>query len=133
MLGNGVLYVGGIGPEMETKKEMENLQPDGVAEGFDNDSFRVEFRKPYKFEGKEYKDIDLSGLEDLTGMQYVQITQRLNRTNPETAVGVVELSPAFAVKIATAVSKLPEEFFYMLPANELLKIKNRISGYFFGD
>lgn len=96
-----------------------------------DDTLVVVFRKPYSFEGVEHTGVDLSGLDNLTGLQYVQISNQINKTNPE--VPVQEISPVFAVKIATAITGLPVEFFHMLPANELIKIKNRISRYFFED
>lgn len=37
----------------------------------------VEFKKPYKFEGKEYTELDLSGLEKLTVQDVIDVQREL--------------------------------------------------------
>jgi hypothetical protein len=97
----------------------------------DEDPFVIVFRKPYQFEGTEYTEVDLSGIENLTGFQYIQISKEMDKNAP--TVGVREMSPTFAVRVAAAVTKLPVEFFYKISARDFTKVKNRISRYFFAD
>ena len=44
----------------------------------------VKLRKPFSFEGKEYTDVDLSGLENLTGRDMEEIEKTLSRENLDT-------------------------------------------------
>ena len=46
--------------------------------------FNVKLRKPFSFEGKEYTDVDLSGLEKLTGRDMEEIEKTLSRENLDT-------------------------------------------------
>lgn len=39
----------------------------------------IKFKKPYKFEGKEISEIDLTGLEDITGNDMVQVNKELSK------------------------------------------------------
>ncbi len=43
----------------------EELYLDNEEEDAEEASLVVEFKKPYKFEGKEYTEVDLSRLEDI--------------------------------------------------------------------
>lgn len=42
------------------------LAPAAPAEEPEEESLILKFRKPYKFEGVEYTEVDLSGMEDMT-------------------------------------------------------------------
>lgn len=45
----------------------ENTAALGAAEQeTEEESLVLKFRKPYKFEGQEYTEVDLSGMEDMT-------------------------------------------------------------------
>ena len=45
----------------------ENTAALGAAEQeIEEESLVLKFRKPYKFEGQEYTEVDLSGMEDMT-------------------------------------------------------------------
>ena len=91
----------------------------------------IKFKKPYTFERKEYKEIDLSGMEDLTGADMIAINKIMQRT----AAGIdvmPEVSAEYACHFAARAAKLPVEFFLNLPPRELMKVKNRVMGFLFG-
>lgn len=89
-----------------------------------NETLIVTFNKPYTFEGKEYKEVDLSGIEDLTGNDLLEVDKISSAAN---AVALVpEMTLSYNAAIAARVSKQPIEFFYQLPAKDALKVKNAV-------
>lgn len=82
---------------------------------------KIDFKKPYTFEGKVYNGIDLSGMEDMTGeeFRFIEKSLRLNKNmelNPETTT-------EGAFLYASKATDLPVEFFCALPLKEVVKIK----------
>lgn len=89
----------------------------------------IKFNKPYTFECQSYKEIDLSGLEDLTTDDLMTAERIYLRTggsalNPETTL-------MYSVILAHLVSHLPIEFFGKLPAKESSKIKLEVYDFFY--
>ena len=122
------------------KREMENrdMGPTGMelldmqeepAE-LEEDFFTFVFRRPYKFEGKEYDEIDLSGLERLKTRDLIKIHKGMERS------GSMSTTPEFTLEhaclVAARATKLPIEFFQSLPPNEGLTLKNRIVNFLYG-
>lgn len=91
----------------------------------------VKFKKPYRFEGKEYTEIDLSGMEDLTGADMIAINKIMSRSSAGIDV-MPEVSVEYACHFAARAAKQPIEFFMQLPPRELMKVKNRVMGFLFG-
>lgn len=89
----------------------------------------VKFAKPVRWEDTDYKAVDLSQLESLTGRQLCEIHKKFDALGIASAIK--EQSPQFAVIAASTVTHLPVEFFYELPAKELNKVKNKVFSYFF--
>ena len=52
------------------EKDMEVLMADQI-EDPEEESLVIKFKKPYIFEGKSYTEIDLSGMDDLTGADMI--------------------------------------------------------------
>lgn len=104
---------------------------DEAAEDEDEDSLILKFKKPYKFEGKEYTEIDLSGLEDLSAADMIAVNKYMDRT--ATGIQVMpEVSLEYACVLASKATKMPIEFFTGLPPKQAIKIKNRVMGFLFG-
>lgn len=110
---------------MEIEKVAE--QDNGIAEG---DELVVRFRKPYQFEGKEYPEVDLSNLDNLTARDLMAIGRQVGRVQGGTVVAP-ELNPEYTVAIAARVASLPLEFFYGLPAREFVKVRGAVTGFLF--
>jgi hypothetical protein len=89
----------------------------------------VKFRKPYQFEGQEYTEVDLSGLDKLTVKDLVEADRHF-ATSGQAAV-VNEMSVGYACIIAAKVTDKPVEFFENLPAAEGIVIKNMVTGFFY--
>ena len=102
-----------------------------TAEENDEASLIVKFKKPYHFEGKEYTELDLSGLDDLQASDMIAVNKYMQRTSPGIDV-MPEVSLEYACVLASKAAKLPIEFFTGLPPREAMKVKNRVMGFLFG-
>ncbi|WP_163538306.1 phage tail assembly protein [Gracilibacillus sp. YIM 98692] len=87
----------------------------------------ITFKKPYKFEGEEYKKVDLSGIENLSTRDLVEADKQFN-TSGQMAI-MNEMTTGYSLIIASKASGHPVEFFEQLPAGEGLKVKNRVMGF----
>lgn len=88
---------------------------------------KVIFKKPFKFEGEDYKEIDLSGMENLTTRDLLDADKIFNATGQMALMN--EMSTGYSCIIASKASKLPIEFFESLPAMEGLKVKNVVMSF----
>lgn len=82
---------------------------------------KIDFKKPYTFEGKTYDGIDLSPMKDMTGDDFIQIEKEvrqlgINNLNPETTA---EGAYTYAARAAG----VPFEFFEGLPLKEARRTK----------
>lgn len=103
-----------------------------VVENVNNEeSLVISFNKPYIFEGKEYKELDLTPLEDISAADMIAANKYMERTS--TGINVMpEVSLEYACVLAAKACKLPVEFFTGLSPKEALKVKNRVVGFLFG-
>ena len=79
------------------------------------------FDKPYSFEGKSYKDIDLSKIGDLTSLNESEAENRMAREgiiSPDNTANYF-----YSCILASMATGQPEEFFTGLPFKEILKLK----------
>lgn len=90
----------------------------------------VQFKKPYWFEKKEYTEVDLSNLENMTAADMVAVETQYGKRNPGGAMP--ELKMEYALMMAARAAEQPLEFFYGLPLGEAVKVKNKITGFLFG-
>lgn len=90
----------------------------------------VKFKKPFKFEGKEYTELDLSGLENTNALDLEAVNKEVGRVEGSSPFAP-ELSTSFAIHMAARVTGKPIEFIQLLPAKEMIKVRARVSAYFF--
>ena len=83
------------------------------------ESLILKFRKPYMFEGKEYTEVDLSAMEDMTAEDLCAMGKIM------TKLGIVN-------PVAARASGKPVEFFKGLPPKEGIKLKNMVTGFLYG-
>ncbi len=93
--------------------------------------YLVEFQKPFVFEGASYKSIDLSGLEEISAADMIAVNKMIERGG--TVNILPEMSLEYACLISSRVSGQPVEFFKALPPRDALKVKNRVTGFLFGE
>lgn len=101
------------------------------AEDDDEVSLVIKFKKPYHFEGKEYTEIDLSGMEDLTGADMIAVNKIMPRASARLEI-MPEVTVEYACYFAARATRLPVEFFMNLPTRESMKVKTRVMGFLFG-
>lgn len=102
----------------ETKEQEEN-------------KYLIKFRKPFIFEDETYKEIDLSGLEDLSARDMIQAQRTMERSG---SINVLpEMSLEYACIFASKATKMPVEFFQALPPKEAIKVKNKVTNFFYGE
>lgn len=118
---------------MKDEKNL-NLEQEAAENAASSDveetSMVIKFKKPYVFEGKEYTEIDLSPLEDMTGADMIAVNKIMQRTAAGLDV-MPEVSVEYACNIAARATKMPVEFFTNLPMSATMKVKNRVMGFLF--
>lgn len=122
-------------PEQEQKKEQETPaaaagQPaeDG---GEEENSYYIKFRKPFVWEDETYEGVDLSGMEDLSARDMIQAQRTMEKSG---SINVLpEMSLEYACIFASKAAKMPVEFFQALPPKEAVKVKNRVTNFFYGE
>lgn len=114
-------------------KEEKDVSCTGAteAEANEKESLVIKFAKPYRFEGKEYTEIDLEALADLTGADLIAVDKLMSRDGISIEV-MPEVKINYACNLAAKALKLPVEFFEGLPAKEAIKVKNRVMGFLLG-
>lgn len=101
-------------------------------EGEEQESkYEVKFAKPFTFEGKTYEKVDLSGLEDLTAKDMIATNKIMERGG--TINVLPEMSLEYACIISSKAARMPVEFFQALPPKEALKVKNRVTSFFYSE
>ena len=90
----------------------------------------VKFSRSYSFEGKSYSEVDLAGMDDLTAKDMIEAEKYLFKTGtvsalPDQAVGYVCFIPS-------KISDQPIEFFMGLSPRDMNRVKNKVTGFFYG-
>jgi len=89
----------------------------------------VKLSRPYNFEGTEYTEIDLKGIEQLTTDDLAEAQSEMEGTGSL----VPELDYGYIMIVAAKATSLPIEFFKGLPAKDGITVKGEITSYFFTD
>ncbi|MCX4294370.1 MAG: phage tail assembly protein [Prevotella sp.] len=105
---------------VETATKTENVSP-----------YEVKFTRPYVFEGKTYNSINLEGLETLTSKDMREAESWLTKKGIVSAAP--EMSMEYACFIASRATDLPIEFFERLHPKNAIKVKNRVTNFFYGE
>ena len=112
-------------------KEAEVMENE-LVEVVEEETTVVTFAKPYKFEGKEYKEIDLAPLADVSAADMIKVNTQMKRTSGGSIDVMPEVTLEYACTLSATATKMPIEFFTGLPAKEALKVKNKVMGFLFG-
>ncbi len=97
----------------------------------DEENLVIEFKKPYTFEGIEYTQIDLNGLDNMSAADMIAVNKMMARTS--TGIDVMpEVSLEYAINLASRATKIPVEFFMRLTPRDAMRVKNRVMGFLFG-
>lgn len=91
----------------------------------------VKFKKPFVWEDETYEGVDLSGMEDLSARDMIQAQRVMEKSG---SINILpEMSLEYACIFASKATKMPVEFFQALPPKEAVKIKNRVTNFFYGE
>lgn len=104
----------------EAAAEMESISP-----------FEVKFARPYTFEGKTYNSINLEGLETMSSKDMRDAESWLTKKGIVSATP--EMSMEYANFIASRATNLPIEFFEGLHPKNAIKVKNRVTNFFYSE
>jgi len=91
----------------------------------------VRFSKPYPFEGKSYAGIDLGGMEQLSAKDMIEAEKYLSKKGIISPVP--EMTMEYVGFIANRATGQPIEFFKGLPPKDAIKVKNAVTGFFYGE
>lgn len=112
----------------------EVVSADAIAEAAqqpeEENTYIIKFNKPYVFEDQTYGSVDLSGLEDMSARDMIQAQRTMEKSG---SINVLpEMSLEYACIFAARATKLPVEFFQGLPPKEAIRLKNKVTNFFYG-
>lgn len=87
--------------------------------------YLLKLNRPYVFEGKEYAEIDLAGLDKLTVQDAINAQRQLFNEREPAAMLLCETTTAFVRILAAKATGLPIEFFKLAPRS----VSRRIYGF----
>ena len=91
----------------------------------------LKLSKTYNFEGEEISTVDLSGLDNVSANQMIQAQKMITKSGNTTAL--LETNIEYLLILASFASGRPIEFFKKLNAKDVVKVKNRVTGFFFSE
>ena len=94
-------------------------------------SMVITFSRKYNYEGKEYGQVDLSGLEDMTATDMIAANKVLEKRGSFSFLP--EMSLEYACIISARATKRPLEFFQRLHPRDAIKVKNKVTSFFYGE
>lgn len=93
------------------------------------------FEKPFNFEGKIYKELDFSALDELTGGDHINASNmaaRMNQTNGLIQSPAPQLDTTYQYALASFATGLPIEAFAAMPYRAALLISGYIRNFTLG-
>ena len=90
---------------------MDEIKNNAALEAEDQEeSLILKFRRPYQFEGQEYTELDLSGLEDVTAGTLENIGKILAKKSPGLNPATIEMEMGYCELLAARVTGKPGIF-----------------------
>lgn len=97
----------------------------------EENEYLIIFKKPFVWEDETYDRIDLSGIEDLSARDMIQAQRTMEKSG---SINVLpEMSLEYACIFASKATKKPVEFFQALPPKEAIKVKNKVTNFFYNE
>ena len=109
----------------------ENILEFTQEEAQELESRVVVLSRAYHFEDEDIKTVDLSGLDSITADQMITAQKIVTRSGNTTAL--LETNIEYLLVLASFASGRPVEFFKKLNARDVVRIKNRVTGFFFSE
>ncbi|MDO4439200.1 MAG: phage tail assembly protein [Eubacteriales bacterium] len=89
----------------------------------------IKFKKAYTWEGKEYTELDLSGLDNLKIKDAIEIQSELFDEQETASALLSETTTSFARKLACRATGMPIEFFKLMPIPITRQVTAKIQEY----
>lgn len=115
-----------MGKDKETEVIVINTEKKTEVE----EETKVKLSRVYQFEGQTIGELDMSGLETLTANDMITANKVLNTSGNFSVLP--ETSLEYTLIIASRATKLPIEFFKALTPRDAVKVKNKVTNFFFG-
>lgn len=91
----------------------------------------IELKKPYVFEGSEFNVIDLTAIENLSGLDFIDVKRQYQKNGGFATV--ISTDSEYCHLLAARAIKQPVEFFTSMPANLYNKVTMRVMGFLTAD
>lgn len=114
--------------EIKVAAEMEEQKEAAATATERDEDYVIKLKKPYMFEGKEYAEIDLSGIKKMTIGDGIAAQKALFNGEEIAAVVLAEASTSFARMIAAKATELPLEFFELARLDVSRAVKATVMG-----
>lgn len=122
-----------------SKKIVENMEGGAVdntapqtedkAEKDIKDLMKLTLGQPYKYDGDEIKEIDLSGLLDLNARDLVEIDKEMTRQG--FTGSRIELTRQYAMLVAAKVADKPYNFCDRMSARDSIRLKEYVTTFLY--
>lgn len=99
-------------------------------EAGDADSI-VKLSRTYDFEGDKISELDFSGMENVTAEDMIKANKVLASSGTVTVLPENDLH--YTLIIAASATGYPIEFFKALKPKDAIKVKNKVTSFFFGE
>lgn len=91
----------------------------------------VKLSRTYEFEGEKIQELDFSGLEDVTADDMIKANKVLASSGTVSVLPENDLH--YTLIIAASATGHPIEFFKSLKPRDAIKVKNKVTSFFFGE
>jgi len=106
--------------EEEVMEEKESKKP----------SMKLVLESPFEFEGEEIKEIDLSGLFDLTIADLTSVDNEMRRYGVD-VTATSGVSRIYAALVASKANKKPYEWLLNMKGRDSVRLMNMVHAFFY--
>lgn len=93
----------------------------------------IKLTKTYKYDGREIRELDLSGLKDLTMADYETVRKYLTSKGITPPAMLAEADPTVTNAYAAVACRLPFDFFEGLNLPDGYAVKNKVMGFIYSE
>lgn len=116
---------------MAAKEIVEMKDGKAIVTTVENEEMLLQLSKTYEFEGEKISQLDLSGMEEITADNMIK-ANKVMVTSGALAI-MPENDLYYTLIIAADATGIPIEFFKKLRPKDAVKVKNRVSNFFYGE
>lgn len=109
--------------EKKTKEMAENELTAEEEKQLEEAKRVIKFSKPYKWEGTEYTELDISGFEKMTVDDAIKAQRAVLEKHNEMTGSAMEMTTAFILEMMVRATEMPVEFFELMPKGAFRQVK----------